>query len=385
MRGFRKRSPGQLFLTLALSLLGSLSLLGCDSATFVPPAPDEQSDGAQPGARFIAPPPLLPGSAPKAQVSLATPRESASPRRGKSQAGTIRLIVSHQPDSDDTYLSQAIWREAGKARLRFRFVWPDPHESNFSDRLREALGSAVAGDALLVQLDHNSAPIDLLYDASTRGVTILLLDHPLPPRGSQTLPYVTYESFAQAGRQIASTLLEAARLARATPTDRIILLENRTPHRFRAERIASLADAFKAAGRSNDVVAFEGASDGANAALEKALSTGPPVAIVAAEEDIGLFAAQSVLMKRVEQHQPEFVLGGYYAYDVRTAGNNRKITVFGDPSVEAFAVKAFRTVERLLAGEGVPEKTEIPISVRDYSAAAVAPESNPPDKSRALK
>ena len=242
-------------------------------------------------------------------------------------------------------------------------MWPDPHESNFSDRLRKALGSAVAGDALLVQLDHNSAPIDLLYDASTRGVTILLLDHPLPPRGSQTLPYVTYESFAQAGRQIASTLLEAARLARATPTDRIILLENRTPHRFRAERIASLADAFKAAGRSNYIVAFEGASDGATRRIEKALSTGPPVAVVAAEEDIGLFAAQSVLVKRVEQHQPEFVLGGYYAYDVRTAGNNRKITVFGDPSVEAFAVKAFRTAERLLAGEGVPEKTEIPISV----------------------
>jgi len=294
----------------------------------------------------------------------------------------VKLVLSQPPDTDHLLLAQLLRREAGKAKTPFRAVMPEPNEAGFSDRLREAIRAAVAGDALIVELDDDPALIELLYEASARGVTILSLDRPLPPRGNKSHAWITYESFAGAGRQIVETVLGAARLSRSTPKDRIVVLENRTPHRYRAERLASLVDALKAAGRSYETVSFERDGDAASKALEQALSTGPKVAIVLAEEDVGLFGAQRKSVERSEQNRPPFVLGGYFAYDLRTAGNSRNVTVFGDPSVEAFAVRTFQTLERLMEGKAVPEKTEVPISVHNFSTTFVPTESQSPDTSR---
>jgi ABC-type sugar transport system substrate-binding protein len=251
--------------------------------------------------------------------------------------------------------------------MPFRVVKPDPKEPRFADRLHEVIGAALAGDALIVEVDDDATFIESLYEASARGVVILSIDRPIPPRGGKAYPWITYEPFADAGRQIVDAVLRAARGSRLAPDDRILLLENRTPHRHGAERLASLADALKDASRSYEIVSFERDDDGARRSLQKALSAGPRVAIIVAEEDVGVFAAQATLADRLDHHQPGFVVGGYRAYDLRSADNLHHITVFGNPSVDTFGVKAFQTLGRLLEGKAGPEKTEVLISVHHLS------------------
>jgi ABC-type sugar transport system substrate-binding protein len=263
----------------------------------------------------------------------------------------------------------------GKAKLSFRLVKPEPDESSISGRLIEAIRSAVAGDALIVELDDDPAYMESLYDADARGVVILALDRPLPARGNKLHAWISYESLAGAGQRIVQAVLEGARLFHYSTKDRVVVIENRTPHRYRAERIAALTDALRAAGRSYETVSFERDGDAASQALEKALSTGPRVAIVLAEEDTGLFAAQQKSVVQRDQKRPEFVLGGFLSYDIRTPGDRRNITAFGDLSVDEFAVKAFQTVQRLMEAKAIPEKTEVPIHVRNASMILVPNDS----------
>ncbi len=375
----------RLFLTSAVCFVGLSWVSGCDSASFVPPPPPEVSDSAEQVAHSLSPlPPSLRSTA-KEESSFATSRESVDPRQGRSGSSVVKLVLSQPPDSDHLLLGQALRRELGKAKIPFRVVMPEPDEPSFSRRLTEAVRATVAGDGLIVDFNDDPALIELLYDASERGVSILTLDRPLTPRGKKSHAWITYEPFTGVGRQIVETLLEAARRLPSSPEDRIVVLENRTPHRYRAERLASLVDALKAASRSYETVSFERDSDAASKALEQALSTGPKVAIVLAEEDAGMFAAQRNLVDRLAKNRPTFVLGGYFAYDIRSAGNVSKISALGDPSVERFAVRAFQTLQRLMDGKAVPEKTEVPISVHGFSTNAIPTESQSAETSRSKK
>jgi len=294
----------------------------------------------------------------------------------------VKLLLSEPPDTDHLLLTQLLRREAGRAKMPFRVVKPEPNEAGFSNKLSKAIRGALVGEALIVKLDDDPALIKLLDDASARGVKILSLDRPLPTRGDKAHPWITYDSFTRAGHQIVETVVEAAKVLKSTTQDRIVVIENRTPHRYKAERIASLVDALKTAGRAYATVSFEGDVDAAAKALEQSLSTGPKVAIVLAEEDVGLFGAQRKSVERLEQNQPTFILGGYFAYDFRTADNTGHITVFGDPSVETFAVRSFQTLRRLMDGQTVPQRTEVPISVHKLSPTSAATESPSQDPSR---
>jgi ABC-type sugar transport system substrate-binding protein len=273
------------------------------------------------------------------------------------------LVLSHLPDSDHQYIGLVLQHLAGQAKMPFRLVKPQANEPNFSARQSEAIQSATAGDALIVEFNDAPAFLEILYEASNRGVVILSLDRPLPPHRGKQHPYITYEPFSRIGGEIVQAVVEAARIRQSAPGDRVVLLENRTPHRFRAERVASFVDALKAAGRSYEIVSFEADGDQAAKALDEAFSKPGKIAVVLAEEDTGLFAAQRMAVSRREQNRPLFVLGGYCAYDIRTPGDRRYLAVFADASVDAFAKKAFQTLVNLMDGKTVPERSEVAVSV----------------------
>jgi ABC-type sugar transport system substrate-binding protein len=273
------------------------------------------------------------------------------------------LVLSHLPDSDHQYIGLVLQHQAGQAKMPFRLVKPEANEPNFPARQSEAIQSAAAGDALIVEFNDAPAFLEMLDEASRRGVVILSLDRPLPPHNGKQHRYITYEPFSRIGGEIVQAAIEAAQSRQSAPGDRVLLLENRTPHRFRAERLESFVDAFKAAGRSYEIVSFEADGDKAAKALDEAFSKPGKIAIVLAEEDTGLFAAQRMAVERREQNRPLFVLGGYCAYDIRTPGDRRYIAVFADASVDAFAKKAFQTVASLMDGKTVPERSEVAISV----------------------
>jgi ABC-type sugar transport system substrate-binding protein len=350
-----------------LAFFGSFCAVGCDSAAFVPPPPPEVSEIAKPITAFL--PPVSDSSpfASKQHTSSAASQDSERLHRERSGGRIVTLVLTHPPDSDHLLLADVLWREAGKARLPFRVVKPNPKEPKFAEQRNEAISAALAGDALIVELDDDPAFIQALYDASARGVAILSIDRPIPPRGDKAYAWITYEPFAETGRQIVDTVLRPTRGSPSASEDRILVLENRTPHRHRAERFASLADALKDAGRSYQKISFEGDDDSARRSLQKALEAGPKVAIILAEEDVGIFAAQAKLVDRLNHNQPGFVIGGYFAYDLRSVDQIHHITVFGDPSIDGFGVTAFQTVRRLLEGKVGPEKTEVLISVHNLS------------------
>jgi len=297
------------------------------------------------------------------------------PRPEQGRARILKLVLSHPPDSDDLFLAQILRREAGKAKTSFRFVKPDPDQSSGSGPLIEAIRSAVAGDALIVELNDDPAFLESLYDASARGVALLSLYRPLLARGNKAVAWISYESLTGAGRHIVDKVIEGARLFGYTSKDRIVLLENRFPHRYRAERIAAITDALRAAGRAYETVSFERDGDAASKALEQVLRAGPRVAMVVAEEDTGLFAAQRQSVLQRDLKRPEFVLGGFVTYDIRTPGDRRNLTAFADLSVDEFAVKAFQTVQRLMEGRAVPEKTEVPVHMHNTSTILVPSDS----------
>jgi ABC-type sugar transport system substrate-binding protein len=365
-----------------LSLPGLLGVLGCD-ASFVPPPPPELSDSTASGLR--------PDAGLAGNIRPATSRNqspSANARANDVASGTrggarvVKLILSRPADSDHLFLAQVLRREVGKGRAAFRFVKPEPDESGSSGRLIEAIRSANPGDALIVEVNDDPAFLESLDDAGARGVAILALDRPFPARGNKVHPWITYESLGGAGQQIVQTLLEAARLFGYTTKDRIVFLDNRTPHRYRAERIAALTDALRTAGRSFETVSFEGDGTAASRALEKALSTGPTVAVVVAEEDIGVFAAQRKSVNHQDQKRPEFLFGGFLSYDIRTPGDRRNLTAFCDLNVDEFGVKTFETAQQLMDGKSVAEKTVVPVHVRNASTIVVPTISQPPDASR---
>jgi len=277
-------------------------------------------------------------------------------------------------DPDRVYLTQSLRREMGKAKIIFRTVEPKSLEhgpnrtQSFSpEQLAGAIRAAVARgvSGLIVEPVEDPVVLDALYQAENRGVAVLLLDRPASPWGGKSIPCIRYASFTEPGRQIVQSILESAGLLRDRAGDRIVVLHDRSPDPYGAERRDSLTAPLEAAGKPFDMIEFEGDSAAAVVALRNSLAANPRVVIILADSDQGLFACQQFRTEWLEANRPDFLFGGYLAYDYRSASDILgQAAVFADRSVESFAVKTFETMRSLLAGKPVDERVEIPIVVR---------------------
>jgi ABC-type sugar transport system substrate-binding protein len=303
----------------------------------------------------------------------------------------VELILAGPPNANRIFLIQTLRREMGKAAIVFRTseakpAGPGSDEAQSSAPLQlaklisAALVRGVLG--LIVEPIDHPAVSEALAEAQNRGVKILVLDRAVAGRGGKPIPCVTYVSFSEPGRQIVSAALESARLLYPRGTGRILILHSRSPDPYAVPRLASLSDALKASGRSFETIEFEGDSSQAGAALRQSLAAGPSVEIVLADEEQGMGAAYQVRREWAESH-PEFLFGGYLAYDFRSAGDMlTQATVFADRSIESFAVKASQAMRSLLDGKPVSERIEIPIPIhrRRTVFVPVAPKEAPASK-----
>jgi ABC-type sugar transport system substrate-binding protein len=358
---------------------GLLVAPGCDSASFLPPPPPELSNPSEVGSNPFA-------------GTMPTPPKAASPanagrkdavRRSVGNAKIVELILSRSPNGDRVYLVQALRRDFGKVQIVFRTVEPKAHEpdpkpgqvpsftpSQLAEAIRAAVERGVAG--LIVEPLEDPAVLDALYDADARGLAVLLLDRPVPARGGKSLHSVGYTSFVEPGRQIVQATLDAAKLLRQLEGGRIIVLHGRSADAYDADRLGALAKPLKAAGKSSDVIEFEGDSDLAAVALKTALDANPKVAIVLADDSNGMFAAYQVSSNRKNTDAPEFLFAGFLAYDYRSPHDLlERAIAFSDRSVEAFATKTFQAIYGLLNGKPVDERVEVPITVHKKSTLYV--------------
>lgn len=280
----------------------------------------------------------------------------------------VELILGRPPNADQVFLAQILRQQTGKAQTSFRSFAPEADEPRPTEWTVKAIQAAVEMGAagLLVEVDPAPAVVAALAEARAKGVAVLSLETPIPATGGKPFPVVTYGSFPEAGRKIVKTLMDAALKFPDFQSTRILIIDNRAGGVFRERRLESLTAPLKNLGRKWDVVWFDGTQNDAQRALNKALTKpGPRVSVVIAQEDLGLFVAHRALLARIEQNQPEFLIGGYFSYDSRSGHEMlNNIVVFGDRAVTLFAAKAFESLMLMIKGKPVPDQIEVPIVVR---------------------
>jgi ABC-type sugar transport system substrate-binding protein len=283
----------------------------------------------------------------------------------------VELILARAPNSDRIYLMQVLRRELGKVPMVFR-TWPEHPEpagqgtDSFSPaQLAEAIQQAIERGAAALIVEPLDDPVvrGALNEAVEKGLAVLTLDQPVAPSVGPRIPCVTYASFTEPGREIVQAILDAAKQLRRDQ-GRILVLHRTSFDVYDDRRLESLTGPLKAAGKTCELIPFEGGSDVAQAALEKSLAVNPDVAIVLADEYEGLSTAFRVKVAWKESNHPEFFLGGYLAYDYRSANDLlAQATAFGDRNVESYSVKVFQTIRSLMDGKPVGDRIELPIRV----------------------
>lgn len=345
-------------------LTGVLLAPGCDSMSFVPPPRPELANPAQTSAGAVSTAPVVShaGSTKAPVFSSAGHIDGVGRLTGGGKF--VELILVKTPTPERVYLAQALRRDLGNAKMLLRYTKPEAVQKLSPEQLAAAIRTAIGrgSAALLVEPIDDPTVLDRLYEAQSRGMKVLLLDQPIPPRSGKSIPVFCYQSFSKPGRQIVEAVLEAAKLTHRLNGGRIVVFRNRSTDAYSADRLASLTEPLKAAGLKYEILDFDGDANAAKEVLTSALAVPPRISIVLAQDDEGFAASHLILSRLIKQGEPDFLLGGYNAYDMGGITDTvNKATAFCDRSVEAYASKAFQTVRNLIEGKAVADRTEVPV------------------------
>jgi ABC-type sugar transport system substrate-binding protein len=358
--------------TVAL-LAALMSSAGCGSTSFVPPPPPESSPARDsgPAARYDVP-----------RDAATSPVPAARKPEGKHQGGAakiVELILARPADTDREYLAIALRRELGKDRTIFRLTQPESGASfspeQLADAIRAAVGRGVAG--LVVEPREQPAVVDALHEAVGRGVAVLLLDRAVPARGGRSIPRVEFTGFADVGPRIVQDVLEADRSRKRADPGRIILLHHRSEDPYLEPSLASLLGPCKASGKPTEIIAFEGPSEGATAAVRKSLEADPKLDILLADDTSGTLAAYRIIVESAQTGRRAFLLAGYTSYDTRTPEMLERAQAFADRSIDAYAMKSAQAIRNLLDGKPVVEVVEVPVTFHRRSKTFVPTPEKP--------
>ncbi len=336
-------------------LLTITFLVGCGENPFVPPPPPELIDSTPVRTSPV------PGR-------IDPPTETDVTTSSVAAGRVIELILSRPPNGDQTFMAQILRQRAGKAQTSFRSFAPDPDHPRPVEWTVKAIEAAteMGASGLLVEVDPDRAIVEALARARSKGLAVLSLETPLPTVDGKPFTLLTYGSFPEAGRKIVKTMMDAALKFPDFRSTRILIIDNRAGGVYREARLESLTAPLRDLGQKWDIVSFDGTETDALRSLNKAITRpGPRVSVVLAQEDVGLFTAHRALLSRIEQNQPEFLIGGYFSYDGRSGHELLgKVIAFGDRAVSTFATRAFETITLMIDGKPVEDRVEVPIMVR---------------------
>ena len=274
--------PPSLYLMLGIAALGVVP--GCGSNSFVPSRPPE-----------LVSTPAAPARAANAASSAAgTPVAAAGAKpypTAKARVRLIELLLARPPGLDRAYLEQFVRRYAGIKRCAFRTVKPKDEQPMTPEELAREIRTAANRSTGAILLEPIAAPevTDALREAESRGLGVVLLDSPLPATSPGKLhPFVTFDGFAEAGKQLVETVFEDARLMRLPAEGTTLVLENRTRDYYSRDRLESITAALKAAGRTYDLVSFDGDQSGASQVVLNYLAEHPKATVILADHDFGV-------------------------------------------------------------------------------------------------
>jgi ABC-type sugar transport system substrate-binding protein len=339
---------------LAAILAASVVSAGCDSASFVPPPPPELNEPVKPGSAATY----------EGSRSAATSSVPAAGKRAGKGVRIVELILARPPDADRLYFEQVLRRELAKVLIPLRCNQPDPQKrsspEDLAGAIRAAVSRGVAG--VVIEPSDEAVVIDALYDAVGRGVAVLLLDRPVAVRGGKSMHWVEYTAFADVGRQIVAAVLEADRNQKPAKPGRIVFLHHRSDDPYLERSFKSLVEPAKAAGKTMEMLEFDGDLEDGMAALRKSLEADPDIDILLADDALGVYVGFRIHVERTTSGRRGFLLAGYTPNDYRIVTFLDRIYVIGDRSVESYASKTSRAIRSLMEGKTVGELVEVPVT-----------------------
>jgi ABC-type sugar transport system substrate-binding protein len=219
---------------------------------------------------------------------------------------------------------------------------------------------------------------EALREAESKGLGIVLLDAPLPATApGKSYPYVTFQGFAGAAKQLVEAAIDDAKVFQLPPDGTILVLENREKDRYSRDRLDSITAALKAAGRAYDLVSFDGAEKGAADVTLDYLKTHPKLAIILADHDFGVAGAYDARDKWRMTTKAMMAIGGYYACDARLTQNMKeRIQGLIDRNVEGYARKALELALDFMEGKPVPERAPVDVRFIHNSPKSMIPPVN---------
>ena len=173
---------------------------------------------------------------------------------------------------------------------------------------------------------------------------------------------MTFKGFAEAAKQLIETVVEDARVMRLPADGTSLVIENRDKDFYSRDRLESITSGLKAAGRSYDIVSFEGEQKGATDVVLEYLGTHPRLTIILADHDFGVAGAFDAREQWKKTNQNTFAIAGYFACDGRLTDQvKHHVQGLVDRNVEGYARMAPQTALDLMEGKPAPDRTLVDV------------------------
>lgn len=265
--------------------------------------------------------------------------------------------------TEDTPLSrtwtQICRQEAGQAKFLFQLARAESPDKQ-AELITKLAAEGVAG--MIIMPDQPETLTTVINDAAAKGIAIVLLDRAVPGvEGKAT--FLTTNDMAIPAKEIVKSALEDAKAAGFPPEGPAVVLVNNSAAGSVNLRLKALADAAKSAGLTVlPEISFTNSSDQAAKLLAELFEKEPKIAMVLADDDIGLAASQMYRTKL----RP---LGKYVSAGFGTGEGSLSTvkqgehTSIGDLNTNLFAKRAIRTLEQKISGKVIADRVEIPVTL----------------------
>jgi len=345
-------------------VIAALAVLpGCDSTSFVPSRPPELSGSPTAAARTSGA--ALSPSVPPATTTPAAAAGAKSPATPTVRARLVELILARPACLDRACLEQFLRRDTGIKKCAFRVVSPKDNEPLSPGQLAGEIRTAANRSTGALILEPVDVPEvrEALREAESRGLGVVLLDSPLPATSpGKSYPFVTFNGFAEAAKQLVETVADDARVLHLPADGTTLVIENQEKDFYSRDRLESITSALKAAGRAYDIVSFDGEQKEAAKLVLEYLKTHPKLTVILADHDDGVAGAFDARELWVKTNKNIFAIGGYFACDVRLTPHMKgRVQGLVDRNVEGYARKALQVALDLMDGKPVPNRALVDV------------------------
>jgi ABC-type sugar transport system substrate-binding protein len=365
---------------------------GCDSASFVPPPPEELAENPGAGATDAgggSPQAIEPAAAKTLEVFLDRCTAEVGDvlqSSARSQAGLdlVKLDINVLGEADPPTRQVDLVREAlarNPLALVIEPAIPPDH------RLAEVVSEARASGVPVVLLNRplaGSQPTAAGSNSAKSLVGVSAASAAVRQRAetatgspsSTPMVLVKPAPFQASAEQIVTSAVRNAENAHLDPRGGVLLVINTLGDPFVHDRVAAIRTALKGAGITKvQEVSFSKDSEAGSKLVTAKLEADPKLALVLGVDSMSSLAGREVMLKIVLDRP--FILAGYAGDDTYTAstrmGDFAALAVYSPPRLVR---KAISTAMALAHGRDMPAVIELPIEVTDSppeSATAKSP------------